>query len=186
MNPFELRRLEQQLREALQDTTLSWVLDDVDAAIAAGVPEEKILRRRQQRRGDDPPVTSPAAAAARYEVVDRSMLGLGEYESSRKKGTLVIATRAMTDEERVQLLLDAVKRVLIDLPDMELEVLNTLRSEPEGDAGSRSMVEGVVFEPDESTRSRRSRTEFRGDRLPTEQRTRVSQLLTEVTREVVS
>ncbi len=131
MNPFELRRLEQQLREALQDTTLSWVLDDVDAAIAAGVPEEKILRRRQQRRGDDSPATSPAAAAARYEVVDRSMLGLGEYESSRKGGTLVIATRAMTDEERVQLLLDAVKRVLVDLPEMELEVLKTLRSEPE-------------------------------------------------------
>ncbi|MGN5379630.1 hypothetical protein ACQ4WX_27200 [Streptomyces lasalocidi] len=185
MNQFELRRVEGQLREALQDTALSWVLDDVDAAIAAGVPEEKILRRRQQRRGDDLP-TSPAAAAARYEVVDRSMLGLGEYESSRKGGTLVIATRAMTEEERVQLLLDAVKRVLVDLPEMELEVLKTLRSEPEGDAGRRSTAEGVVFEPDESTRSRRSRTEFRGDRVPTERRTRVSQLLADVTREVVS
>ncbi|MEU7239049.1 hypothetical protein ACI2L4_06335 [Streptomyces sparsogenes] len=98
MHPFELRRLEQQLRDVLQDTPLSWVIDDVDAAIAAGVPEEKILRRRQQRRGDDSPATKP----------------------------------------------------------------------------------------DESTRSRRNRTEFRGDRLPTEQRTRVNQLLTEVTREVVS
>jgi len=29
----------------------------------------------------------------------------------------VIATRAMTDEERVQLLLDAVRRVLIELPE---------------------------------------------------------------------
>ncbi|MFI7385034.1 hypothetical protein [Streptomyces sp. NPDC049813] len=186
MNQFELRRVEGQLREALQDTALSWVLDDVDAAIAAGVPEEKILRRRQQRRGDNLPATSPAAAAARYEVVDRSMLGLGEYESSHKGGTLVIATRAMTEEERVQLLLDAVKRVLVDLPEMELEVLKTLRSEPEGDAGSRSMAEGVVFEPDESARTRRSRTEFRGDRVPAERRTRVSQLLAEVTREVVS
>ncbi|MFG2963070.1 hypothetical protein ACGFZS_07245 [Streptomyces sp. NPDC048288] len=186
MNQFELRRVEGQLREALQDTALSWVLDDVDAAIAAGVPEEKILRRRQQRRGDDLPATSPAAAAARYEVVDRSMLGLGEYESSRKGGTLVIATRAMTDEERVQLLLDAVRRVLVELPEMELEVLKTLRTEPEGDAGSRSIAEAVVFEPDESTRSRRSRTEFRGDRTPAERRNHVSQLLADVTREVVS
>ncbi|MFE1032468.1 hypothetical protein ACFW40_11270 [Streptomyces sp. NPDC058807] len=186
MNRLELRNVEQQLRESLQDTSLSWVLDDVDAAITAGVPEEKILRRRQQRRGDDSPATSPAAAAARYEVVDRSMLGLGEYESSRKGGTLVIATRAMTDAERVQLLLDAVRRVLVDLPEMELEVLKTLRTEPEGDAGSRSMAEAVVFEPDENARSRRSRTEFRGDRIPAEQRIRVSQLLADVTREVVS
>jgi hypothetical protein len=186
MNQFELRRVEQQLREALQDTALSWVLDDVDAAIAAGVPEEKILRRRQQRRGDDSPGASPAAAALRYEVVDRSVLGLVEFEASRKRGTLVIATRAMTDEERVQLLLDAVRRVLVELPEMELEVLKTLRTEPEGDVGSRSIAEAVVFEPDESARSRRSRTEFRGDRMPTERRTRVSQLLADVTREVVS
>lgn len=186
MNQFELRRVERQLREALQGTALSWVLDDVDAAIAAGVPEEKILRRRQQRRGDDSPAATPAAAAARYEVVDRSMLGLVEYEASRKRGTLVIATRAMTDEERVQLFLDAVRRVLVELPEMELAVLKTLRAEPEGDAGSRSIAETVVFEPDESARSRRSRTEFRGYRMPTERRTRVSQLLADITREVVS
>ncbi|MFH8688723.1 hypothetical protein ACIOHA_09535 [Streptomyces anulatus] len=186
MNRLEMRSVEQQLREALQDTALSWVLDDVDAAIAAGVPEEKILRRRPQRRGDESHAASPAAAAARYEVVDRSMLGLVEYEASRKRGTLVIATRAMTDEERVQLLLDAVRRVLVELPEMELEVLKTLRTEPEGDDGSRSIAEAVVFEPDESARSRRGRTEFRGDRMPTERRTRVSQLLADVTREVVS
>lgn len=83
MNQFELRRVEQQLREVLHDTALSWVLDDVDAAIAAGVPEEKILRRRPQRRGDSTPATSPAAAADRYEVVDRSVLGFVEYEASR-------------------------------------------------------------------------------------------------------
>ncbi|GAB2920288.1 hypothetical protein [Streptomyces mayteni] len=186
MNQFELRRVEQQLREALQDTALSWVLDDVDAAIAAGVPEEKILRRRQQRRGEDSPATSPAAAAARYEVVDRSALGHVEYEASRKRGTLVIATRAMTDEERVQLILEAVRRVLVELPEMELEVLKTLRTEPEADVGSRSTAEAVVFEPDESARSHRSRTEFWGDRMPTERRTRVSQLLADVTRQVVS
>ncbi|WP_030932185.1 hypothetical protein [Streptomyces sp. NRRL S-646] len=186
MNQFELRRVEQQLREALQDSALSWVLDDVDAAIAAGVPEEKILRRRPQRRGDDTYAASPASAAARYEVVNRSEFGSVEYEASRKRGTLVIATRAMSDEERVQLLLDAVKRVLVELPEMELESLKMLRIEPEGDTGSRSIAEAVVFEPDENAQSRRSRTEFRADRMPVERRARVSQLLAEATREVHS
>ncbi|WBB58235.1 hypothetical protein O7599_21600 [Streptomyces sp. WMMC500] len=185
MNQFELRRVEQQLREALQGTALSWVIDDVDAAIAAGVPEEKILRRRQQRHGDDSPAATPAAAALRYEVVDRSVLGPVEFEASRKRGKLVIATRAMTEEERVRLLLDALRRVLVELPEMELEVLKALRSEHGGDAGSRSVAEAVVFEPDESAQSRRSRTEIRGDRMPTEGRTRVSRLVADVTREVV-
>jgi hypothetical protein len=184
MDPYELRSVEQRLRRALQGSTLSWVLDDVDAAIAAGVPEEKILRRRQQRRDDDFAAAGPAAAAARYEVVDRSALGHVEYEASRKRGTLVIATRAMTDEERVQLLLDAVRRVLVELPEMELAVLKTLMDEPEGDTGSRRRAEAVVFEPAETARSRRSRTEFRGDRMPAERRTRVSRLLADVTREV--
>lgn len=178
--------MEQQLREALQGTALSWVLDDVDAAIAAGVPEEKILRRRPQRRGDDPYATTPALAAARYEVVDSRELGSAEYEASRKRGTLVIATRAMTDEERVQLLLEAVRRVLVELPEMELESLKVLQTEFEGDAGSRSIAEAVVFEPDENTRSRRSRTEFRADRIPAERRARISQLLANVAREVRS
>ncbi|MET9958871.1 hypothetical protein ABZ128_07235 [Streptomyces sp. NPDC006326] len=186
MNQLELRGVEHQLREALQDTALSWVLDDVDAAIAAGVPEEKILRRRPQRRGDDSHTASPAAAAARYEVVDRSALGFVEYEASRKRGTLVIATRAMTDEERVQLLLDAVRRVLVELPEMEVEVLKTLRTESEGDAGSRSTAGAVAFEPDESARSRRSRTEFQADRMPVERRAHVSQLLADATRDVRS
>ncbi|WP_078872139.1 hypothetical protein [Streptomyces sp. NRRL S-337] len=118
--------------------------------------------------------------------MDRSVLGLVEFEASRKRGTLVIATRAMTDEERVQLLLDAVRRVLVELPEMELEVLKTLRTEPEGDAGSRSIAGAVVFEPDESARSRRSRTEFQGDRTSAERRNHVSQLLADVAREVVS
>ncbi|WP_143201325.1 hypothetical protein [Streptomyces uncialis] len=184
MNPFELRRTEQALREALQGTALAWVLDDVDAAIAAGVPEEKILRRRPQRRGDESHAATPASAALRYEVVDRNLLGASEYEASRKRGTLVIATRAMTDQERVQLLLDAVRRVLVELPEIERETLKTLQAEPGGDDGRRTMVEGVVFEPDERTRSRRSRTEILVNRVPTERRERVSQLVTEVSREV--
>ncbi|MGW7397278.1 hypothetical protein ACWGH7_12330 [Streptomyces cyaneofuscatus] len=184
MNLFELRRTEQELREALDGTALAWVLDDVDAAIAAGVPEEKILRRRPQRRGDEPRAATPAAAALRYEAVDRNLLGVGEYEASRKRGTLVIATRAMTDQERVQLLLDAVRRVFVELPEIELETLKALRAESDGDDGRRSVVEEVVFEPDESSQSRRSRTEISANRMRTERRERVSRLVAEVSREV--
>lgn len=66
-----------------------------------------------------------------HSIVDRRELGHVEYEASRKRGGMVIATRAMTDEERVQLLLDAVRRVLVELPEMELESLKTLRTDSE-------------------------------------------------------
>lgn len=92
----------------------------------------------------------------------------------------------MTDEERVQLLLDAAGGVLVELHEMELEVLKTLRTEPEGNAGSRSIAEAVMFEPDESARSRRSRTEFRGDPVLTEERNYISQLLADMSRGIVS
>lgn len=186
MDEAELRRVEEELREVLRDTVLAWVLDDVDAAIAAGVPEEKILRRRPQRRGDDARDATPALAAARYEVVDRIVLGFGEYEASRKRGTLVIATRAMTDHERVQLILDALQRVLVELPEIELETLKMVQNEPEGDIGTRGVAEGVTFEPDESASYRRSRTELLADRLPGEQRDRISGLLADVGREARS
>jgi hypothetical protein len=183
MNERALRRVEQQLREALQGTVLNWVLDDIDAAIAMGVPEEKILRRRPQRRGDLH-VTDAAFAAVGYEVIDRRELGSAEYEASRKRGTLVIATRAMTDQERVVLLLDAVRRVLVELPEMETETLKTLWNE-DGVGVGRRVAETVVFEPDEGTRTGHGRTEFHLGRESTERRARVGELLADVMREVI-
>ena len=70
------------------------------------------------------------------------------------------------------------------LPEIELETLKILRAGPDGDDGPRSVAEGVVFEPAESARSRRSRTEIMADRVPMERRERVSHLVTEVSREV--
>ncbi|MFF1786475.1 hypothetical protein ACFVX9_08420 [Kitasatospora sp. NPDC058243] len=181
MNQFELRRVERELREALSGTDLQWVLDDVDDAIAAGVPEEKILRRRPHRRGEDRQPTSPAAEAARYQVLDRRELGPAEFEASRKRGTLVITTRPMTEEERVLLLLDALKRLFVELPEIEGETLKVLQSVPDSDTGSRSVIQGVVFEPDESTRPRRSQSTIVANRVAAERRESVSLLFDDVT-----
>ncbi|MFI6345173.1 hypothetical protein [Streptomyces sp. NPDC050560] len=184
MDQFELRRVEQRLRETLRDTALAWVLDDVDAAIAAGVPEEKILRRRTSRRAGHVQGTDTASVTNRYEVVESREVDAGAHDAPRKHGTLVIATRAMTDEERVQLLLDAVRRVLVELPEMEVASLKVLGSEPESDSGSRAVAEAVVFAPHESAHAHRGETEFRADRMSVEDRARVAELLDDMARDV--
>ncbi len=184
MNELELRRVEQEIRDTLAGTDLEWVLDEVDAAIAAGVPEEKILRRRQNRGNDDR--QSPAAEAARYETVERRMLSPEAFEASRKRGTLVIATRPMVDLERVQLLLDALRRVLVELPEIALDTLKTLRSSAEADAGFRNEVHDVSFEPEEDGRHRRERPAVLGDRVSRERRERIRDLLANSLSEVRS
>jgi hypothetical protein len=186
MDEFELRRVEQEIRDTLADTALEWVLDEVDAAIAAGVPEEKILRRRANRGSDDRRSASPAAEAARYETVERRMLSPEAFEASRKGGTLVIATRPMADSERVELLLDALRRVIVELPEIELETLKTLYAAPESDEGTRHEVHDVAFEPEENARHRRERSAVLADRMPRERRERISALFVNAVSEVRS
>lgn len=184
MNESELRQVEQELREALVDVGLRWVLDEIDDAIAAGVPEEKILRRRSHRTGSEGQPYSSAEVAEQYEVVGLVRTSGKEYEASRRRGDLVIAPRPMTLQERVRLLLDALRRILIELPEIELEITKTLREVSDGDEGSRTEVNEVTFEPDENSRSRRESLSIHSSRLPRERRERVRELLNEIVSEV--
>ncbi|OLT26292.1 hypothetical protein BJF83_21670 [Nocardiopsis sp. CNR-923] len=184
MNESELYSVEQRIRDLLTDTGMDWVLDEVDAAIAAGVPEEKILRRRSHRGGGKHLTSSPMAVASQYEVVERQQLGSDEYEASHKKGTLVITTRTMTSPERVKLLLDALRRIFVELPEIELETLKTLRTSPNNDEGTRSEVRSVAFEPDENARHRRERSVVLTEDMPQERRERIRGILANLAAEV--
>ncbi|WP_306368604.1 hypothetical protein [Nocardiopsis sp. CC223A] len=184
MNTSELNSIEQKIRDLLTDTGMVWVLDEVDAAIAAGVPEEKILRRRAHRGGGRHLTASPAAAASQYEVVERYQLGSDEYETSHTKGTLVITTRIMTNLERVKLLLDALRRIFVEIPEIELETLKTLKSSPSNDEGNRSEVRSVAFEPAGETRHRSERSIVLTENIPQEQHERIRGILANLTTEV--
>ncbi|MFI9270202.1 hypothetical protein ACIGXM_05745 [Kitasatospora sp. NPDC052896] len=182
MNEFELRQTEQALREVLSGSALEWVLNEVDAAIAEGVAEEKVLRRRnrsgQQRR---------AAEGSLYEALERSLVSAEEYEASRKRGSLVITTRAMTVLERVELLLQALRRVLVEVPLIEEETLKSLMAAPADEAGQRAAAEGVSFEPEEDAfRSRDQRADLRYGRVEDEERERLTVLFNDAMSEVQS
>lgn len=181
MNAEGLRAAEAEIRSTLVGSSLEWVLDEVDLAIAAGIPEEKVLRNRSQRVGA---TTGLDADASQFETVDRIKLPNKEIEASRKRGTLVIATRPMTDRERVHLLLEALRRVLVELPDIEAETLALLGTIPAADEGEREEIEGVVFEPDDTPRNRPRRSMELGSRIPDARRERLDELFTRADGEV--
>ncbi|MFE3198486.1 hypothetical protein [Embleya sp. NPDC059237] len=185
MNETELRRAEQELRDAVTGSQLAWVLDEVDAAIADGVPEEKVLRRRSQASAAVA-VGGLEAEAARYETVSRLAIGDTEYETFRKRGSLVITTRPMSPQERLQLLHSALQRVLIEVPSIEAEALKTLREVPATDADSdrRDAVTSVRFIPDGDTPRRTEReVNLSGTRLRPTEREHLADLFTDAGRE---
>jgi hypothetical protein len=178
----ELLMVEYRLRAAFEGTDLEWVLDEVDTAIAEGIPEERILRRRNRKsRPRDGDVRTEAAE--QYTILNYREIDPGELEASRKSGTLVITTRTMTVRERVLLLLDAVRRVIIEVPSIEAETLHLLKAGTV--SGDRwSSVHAAVFEPDEGSRRRRDRQTRLGDRIPSQDRARISALFAVVREEV--
>jgi hypothetical protein len=159
-------------------------LDEVDEAIAEGVPEEGILRRRSPKgrpaREHDP----WAAAAEDYTLLNFRQLDIGELEASRKSGTLVITTRPMTVRERVLLLLDAVSRVAVELPAIEAATLDQLKADPDNGVRIWSTVEAVAFEPEEGFRRRRDRRTTIAYRVPMQDRERIAVLFAAVRAEV--
>ncbi|MFB9831557.1 hypothetical protein [Actinoallomurus acaciae] len=183
MDDLELRRVDRGLRGLFEGTDLEWVLNEVDEAIADGVSEERILQRRrgkgrQRREGRE---DFRAAASEDYTIARAEG---GEREASRRGGTLVITTRPMTLRERVLLLLDAVRRVVIELPEIEAETLAALRPATT-DEGLRLIAETVVFEPEEGLQGRRSdRRTTLTERISRERREAASALFARVREEV--
>lgn len=176
MNESELVRLEQELRSTVNEYGQGWILEEVDSAVAAGVSEEKILRSRTKRKGTADQATSPTSAAEMYEVLGLHQINEDEYETSRKGGSLVITTRVMTDRERVRLLLEALRRVLVELPGIEADTTDILQTAPDTDVGDRAAVHGVRFELTESD-LRQEGFQLRGDRFPATRRREVGRLV---------
>ncbi|MEV4399997.1 hypothetical protein [Nonomuraea sp. NPDC049607] len=135
--------LEQQLRTLLAEAGLSWVLQQVDDAVAEGNSEEVRLKaqraRPRGRYGDEEAIFIHDEVV--YERV--SIPSHREPDGAR----IHITTRPYTTAERVQLLIAALRRLLIDLPRVQQEQVKLL-SLHQGDA---PRVEGIQFLRDEGT-----------------------------------
>ena len=170
MNATELREMEDLLRDAIRSAGLNWLLDELDTAIATGVAEEKLLQRRR------------GASTEEYEALAVAEMGTDTFHRSLKRGaTVVVTTRPMSAQERTELHLDALRRLVLELPQIEAESLKTMGSE---DDQHRAPVRSVRFVPDEELTGRRDQTHELAARLPEDTRIRLQGLFHEVREEI--
>lgn len=128
MTEDELQAAENAIRELLTNSPLQWIVDEVDEAISAGVPEERLLRRRTRGAAGTHGLGHGAVVretGVPYETVSIHSLETGQRESWRRTGSLVITTRPMTAAERVQLFYSALRRALLEVPEIEQTALRT-------------------------------------------------------------
>lgn len=98
MDAEQLSELEERLRSFANEHGMSWVVDELDEAISLGLFERRELR------------PSSSKGKTVYNEVPKVATGTG-----RKRAEEFVSRRPLTPEEQVQLLLSALRRVLVDL-----------------------------------------------------------------------
>jgi hypothetical protein len=130
MNDPELVELEERLRRLLAAVNLDWLLPEIDATIAEGVILQKTV---EEEYGD----------ATIYEV-------RGERPTTRRRPRrrqVRVTSRPLNRRERVQVVIDAIRRVGVDGPRMEQAMLTHLSAIEE--SAHAPQLRSVDFLPDE-------------------------------------
>lgn len=193
MTDQELADAIRKLREFAIAQGMQWVLDEVDEAIALGVPERRTLRqtnRAGRTRYQD--VTEPTTPELTTGPVRRRRNR--RYEETGRARQDFVRSRKMTSREQAELLVHALGRVLTDLDaiaDGTLEALDPGRLSDHLDAAITPAFEDyppprvgtIRFAPDEgSTAPAVDIDVIRGSR----RRTRVADLLHQIETEIDS
>jgi hypothetical protein len=143
-----------KLRAFAGDLGMQWVLDEVDEAIAVGVPEQRTLRQTtRQGRTSYEDITGP--------LDELLMLENGRSRRTRRSEEFV-RSRPMTTLEQANLLLDALRRVIVDLDAVAVGCFDALDPDAlSNDAGPDlatyarrfpvPRIENVSFSPDEGS-----------------------------------
>ena len=172
-----------KLREFAIAQGMQWVLDEIDEAIALGVPETRTLRQTT-RQG----FTS-------YEDVTEpdELFSIGQGPSRRhRRSEEFVRSRPMDPLEQVQLLLQALRRVLVDLEAVAvgcLDALDPATLSEYADPGSKSALTGfavpsiatITFAPDEGSTAPGISIDFIRE---SQRRSRVIDVLDEIETEI--
>lgn len=188
MTDQELADTIRKLREFAVAQGMQWVLNEVDEAIALGVPETRTLRQTNRAgRTTYEDVTEPAIPELATGPVRRRRNRRAE-ETGRGRQDFV-RSRPMTLREQAGLLIHAVRRVLTDLDaiaDGTIDALDLGSLSDEQDAFvdyPAPRVGAIRFAPDEgSTAPAINIDVIRGSR----RRTQVANLLRQIEIEIES
>jgi hypothetical protein len=185
MTAEELQDAMRKLREFASQQGMQWVLDEVNEAIAHGVPETRRLRQASQQ------------GLISYEDITGTIgPSFPDQPQSRRsrRSEEFIRSRPMTQLEQAQLLVQSLRRVLADLDTVAVGSLEALSAEtlsedmdPELKANFPGLtiphVENISFVPDEGSAAIGISIDFIRS---SQRRQRVSELLTEIEAEIDS
>ncbi|MGW0436882.1 hypothetical protein ACWDV4_30605 [Micromonospora sp. NPDC003197] len=127
MTEDEVRLVEGQLRELFVELNLGWALAQVDSSVAEGRVEAV------HRYGE------PQADYA---------WALWESNNSSSRGRPAVTNRPLSVRDRAEYLVDALSRVLVDLPVVNKHTWEYLNR---GLEGRLPMIQGLAFVPDEES-----------------------------------
>jgi hypothetical protein len=182
-----LYEVQQKLRLFASAHGMQWVLDEVDEAVSLGISEARTLRQ-STRQG---------------QITYEDVTGLDDLAFAKsgraRKGTEEFAgRRPMTDLEQVELLVTALRRVLVDLDGIADEAVSILNDpvdrEQQDSLGHAKLDEDIVlpasppvyeisFAPDEGSTSPPIST---GALRNPERSSRAAELLAQIDREIRS
>lgn len=131
MNETELAELERGIRAALGDFSLDWVLADIEEAIKAqGQVDVEVPRNR--RAEDQLPIL----------VEDEQRYA---KPTSRYKGQIMVGNVPVAPADRVALMIEALRRLIVELPAIHEDAVSRLASSEDRD----SVAYDMTFLPDE-------------------------------------
>lgn len=131
MNDEQLAALEQGMRAMLTEFGLDWVRENIEERIAAGVQKEVLVRRSSRRQ----------APATLFDEEDFQYTEL----SSDSKGQRMIGNLRLNPADRVRLVTQALRRLMVELPEIHEDTIKRLAASEE----RGTTAEGMLFLPDE-------------------------------------
>jgi len=151
MNDEELGATNEKLRAFAASHGMQWILDEVDEAVSLGIPEVRTLRQASQQ--------------GRIIYEDITGIDLTDIPPNRrpKRSEEFVSRRPMTELEQAELLVQALRRVLVDAEKIASESIDTLNQpvdriasesyDQEHDIIDLPPVDGIAFAPDEGSTS---------------------------------
>jgi hypothetical protein len=135
MDDDELAELDQGIRALLAESGLDWVRENIEEGVVAGGRKEVLV---QHDRANEP----------------EALFGVGEFQyvepTAGKKGQRMIGNVPLSPTARVKLTIQALRRLIIELPEIQEDAVKRLAESEDHD----SAAEDVRFLPDEDDASR--------------------------------
>lgn len=134
MDDDELVELDQGIRTLLAESGLDWVRENIEEGVVAGGRREVLV---QHARANEP----------------EALFGTGEFQyvepSGGKKGQRMIGNVPLNPAARVELTIQALRRLIIELPEIQEDAVKRLAESED----HNSAAEDMRFLPDEDDAS---------------------------------